>query len=103
MIKYNATKYNATKYNATKYNAIKYNARTTTYLSSRAAKIVLLLGLSGPLLNGCTAIAVVDAAASTAVGVSKAAVGVTTTAVKGTAAVAGAVIPDGDNKKKSKK
>ncbi len=42
--------------------------------------------------SGCTAIAVVDAVASTAVGVAK-------VAVKGTTAVVGAVIPDGDNKK----
>ena len=53
--------------------------------------------------SGCTAIAVVDAAASTAVGATKAAVGVTKTAVKGTAAVAGAVIPDKDDEKKRKK
>jgi|GEM_PF-4486431 len=39
---------------------------------------------------GCTAIAVVDAVASTAVGVTK-------VAVKGTTAVVGAVIPDGDD------
>ena len=42
---------------------------------------------------GCTAIAVVDAVASTAVGVTK-------VAVKGTTAVVGAVIPDGDDDKK---
>lgn len=42
--------------------------------------------------SGCTAIAVVDAVASTAVGVAK-------VAVKGTTAVVGAVIPDGDDEK----
>jgi len=62
------------------------------------------IGLAGsPLLSGCTAIAEVDAAASTAVGATKAAVGVTSTAVKGTAAVAGAVIPDTNDEKKGKK
>lgn len=69
----------------------------------RVCVAVFVAGLVSPMLNGCTAIAVVDAAASTAVGVTKAAVGVTTTTVKGTAAVAGAVIPDQDDKKKSKK
>ena len=63
---------------------------------------MLLIFLGSPLFSGCTAIAVVDAAASTTVGVTKAAVGVTTTAVKGTAAIAGAVIPDGDKKKNKK-
>jgi len=70
---------------------------------NRAFAAILFAGVAGPILSGCTAIAVVDAAASTAVGVTKAAVGVTTTAVKGTAAVAGSVIPDKDDKKKQKK
>ena len=47
------------------------------------------------LTGGCTAIAVVDAAASTAIGAGK-------LAVKGTTAAVGAVIPDGDEKKKKK-
>jgi uncharacterized protein YceK len=62
---------------------------------SAIQQYTLLLVVATPLLlQGCTAIAVVDAAASTAVGVTKAAVGVTTTTVKGTAAVVGAAIPD---------
>ncbi|NHN39037.1 hypothetical protein G8764_17160 [Pseudomaricurvus alcaniphilus] len=51
-------------------------------------KVTLFLALTQ--LFGCTAIAVVDAVASTAVGVTK-------VAVKGTVAVADAVIPDGDD------
>jgi len=47
-------------------------------------------------LGGCTAVALVDAAASTAIGAGK-------MAVKGTTAAVGAVIPDGDDKKKKKK
>jgi len=47
-------------------------------------------------ISGCTAVAVVDAAASTAVGVTK-------VAVKGTTAAVGAVIPDDEDKKASKK
>jgi len=76
---------------------------SVTRFRKRASIAVLFAGLASPVLSGCTAIAVVDAAASTAVGVTKAAVGVTTTAVKGTAAVAGAVIPDKDDEKKRKK
>ena len=49
-----------------------------------------------PLMSGCTAIAVVDAAASTAVGVTK-------VAVKGVTATTGALIPDGEDEKKEKK
>ena len=47
-------------------------------------------------LGGCTAISLVDAAASTAIGAGK-------LAVKGTTAAVGAVIPDGDDDKKNKK
>lgn len=46
--------------------------------------------------SGCTAIAVVDAAASTAVGVGK-------VAVKGATAAAGALIPDDDDEDQKKK
>ena len=49
-----------------------------------------------PMMSGCTAIAVVDAAASTAVGVTK-------VAVKGVTATTGALIPDGEDEKKEKK
>ena len=54
-----------------------------------------LLLICVPLMSGCTAIAVVDAAASTAIGVTK-------VAVKGVTATAGAIIPDGDDEKKKK-
>ena len=47
-------------------------------------------------LGGCTAIALVDAAASTAVGAGK-------LAVKGTTKAIGAVVPDGDEEEKKKK
>ncbi len=47
-------------------------------------------------LGGCTAVALVDAAASTAIGAGK-------LAVKGTTAAVGAVIPDGEDDKKKKK
>ncbi len=49
-----------------------------------------------PMMSGCTAIAVVDAAASTAVGVTK-------VAVKGVTATTGALFPDGEDEKKEKK
>ena len=49
-----------------------------------------------PMMSGCTAVAVVDAAASTAVGVTK-------VAVKGVTATTGALIPDGEDEKKEKK
>ncbi len=77
--------------------------RSPTRYRKRAPVIFLFAALASPILSGCTAIAIVDAAASTAVGVTKATVGVTTTAVKGTAAVAGAIIPDKDDEKKRKK
>ena len=51
---------------------------------------------SSVFLGGCTAIAIVDAAASTAIGAGK-------LAVKGTTKVIGAVIPDGDDDDKKKK
>ncbi len=58
--------------------------------------ISLLILISAPFfLSGCTAIALVDAAASTAVGAGK-------LAVKGTTAAIGAVIPDGEDDKKKK-
>lgn len=47
-------------------------------------------------LGGCTAIALVDAAASTAIGAGK-------LAVKGTTAAIGAAIPDGDEEEEKKK
>jgi len=47
-------------------------------------------------LGGCTAIALVDAAASTAVGAGK-------LAVKGTTAAIGAVVPDDEDEDKKKK
>lgn len=59
--------------------------------------LTLALLVFGSLsLGGCTAVALVDAAASTAIGAGK-------MAVKGTTAAVGAVIPDGDDKKKKKK
>ncbi len=45
------------------------------------------------MTSGCTAVAVVDAAASTAVGVGK-------VAAKGVTSAAGALIPDDEDKKK---
>lgn len=56
------------------------------------AASVAVLGLIGP---GCTVVSVVDAVASTAVGVTK-------VAVKGTTAVVGAVIPDGKDDEEKK-
>lgn len=55
----------------------------------------IVVGLSLFNVGGCTAVALVDAAASTAIGVTK-------VAVKGTTAAVGAVIPDSDDKKKEK-
>ena len=61
---------------------------------------------SSVFLGGCTAIAIVDAAASTAIGAGKLAVkgtvGAGKLAAKGTTKVVGAVIPDGDDEKKKK-
>lgn len=57
-----------------------------------AVSMLLAISLS---LGGCTAVALVDAAASTAIGAGK-------MAVKGTTAAVGAVIPDDDKKKKKK-
>ena len=58
--------------------------------------ISLLCILAGSVcLSGCTALALVDAAASTAVGAGK-------LAVKGTTAAVGAVIPDGEDDEKKK-
>ena len=54
-----------------------------------------LLVCSSLTLGGCTAITLVDAAASTAVGVGK-------LAVKGTTAAIGAVIPDGEDDEEEK-
>lgn len=53
-------------------------------------KATLLLLLCITQLSGCTVITIVDAAASTVVGVGK-------VAVKGTVAVVDAAIPDGDD------
>ena len=47
-------------------------------------------------LSGCSVISLVDAAASTAIGVTK-------VAVKGTTMAVGALVPDGDKDKKKKK
>lgn len=70
------------------------NRRT---IMNNIKKLSLLLILPITMtLGGCTAIALVDAAASTAVGAGK-------LAVKGTTAAVGAVIPDGDDDKKKKK
>ena len=55
-----------------------------------------LLISSSVLLGGCTAITLVDAAASTAIGAGK-------LAVKGTTAAIGAAIPDSEDEKKKKK
>ena len=55
-----------------------------------------LLISSSALLGGCTAITLVDAAASTAIGAGK-------LAVKGTTAAIGAAIPDSEDEKKKKK
>jgi len=58
--------------------------------------LALTLLVFGSLsLGGCTAIALVDAAASTAIGAGK-------LAVKGTTTAIGAVIPDGDDEKEKK-
>ncbi len=58
---------------------------------SRISLVILIALMS----SGCTAIAVVDAAASTAVGVTK-------VAAKGVTAAAGALIPDDDEDEKRK-
>lgn len=63
-------------------------------MSSKIAVGLILLSMS--TLSGCTAIAVVDAAASTAIGVGK-------VAAKGLTTTAGALIPDGEDEKKKKK
>ncbi len=60
---------------------------------SRNLIAAFVLAVSALGTGGCTAVALVDAAASTAVGVGK-------VAVKGTTAVVGAAIPDSDDKKK---
>lgn len=62
-------------------------------MSTKIAIGLLLVSLNG--LAGCTAIAVVDAAASTAIGAGK-------LAVKGVTATAGALIPDGEEEKKKR-
>lgn len=56
--------------------------------------VPLLLAVSLGL-SGCTAVTLVDAAASTAIGAGK-------MAVKGTTAAIGAVVPDKDKKKDKK-
>ena len=60
-----------------------------TFLSPFLRAVTLTL-FALACLNACTVVKVVDAAASTAIGVTKG-------AVKATGAVAGAVIPDGDD------
>ena len=77
--------------------------RFVVRMRNRTFTTLLLACLASTVLSGCTAIAIVDATASTAVGVTKAAVGVTKIAVKGTAAVAGAVVPDKKDEKKAGK
>lgn len=62
-------------------------------MSTKIAIGLLLVSLGA--LGGCTAIAVVDAAASTAIGAGK-------LAVKGVTATAGALIPDGEDEKKKR-
>lgn len=58
-------------------------------IRSRLFLLITLLA-SVSLIQGCTVIAIADAAASTVVGVGK-------VAVKGTVAVVDAAIPDGDD------
>ena len=59
-------------------------------------KVLCALALVVSMTSGCTAVALVDAAASTAVGVGK-------IAAKGVTATAGALIPDGDDDEKKRK
>ena len=59
-------------------------------------RILCALALVVSMTSGCTAIAVVDAAASTAIGVGK-------VAAKGVTATAGALIPDGDDDEEKKR
>ncbi len=59
-------------------------------------RLFFALALVVSMTSGCTAVALVDAAASTAVGVGK-------VAAKGVTATAGALIPDGDDEKKKDK
>ena len=59
-------------------------------------KVLCALALVVSMTSGCTAVALVDAAASTAVGVGK-------VAAKGVTATAGALIPDGDDDEKKRK
>lgn len=72
----------------------------------KKATISLAFAVFTSLSSGCVAVKVADTAASAAVGVASvgvgAAVGVSKVAVKGTTAAVGAVIPDGDSKKKKK-
>lgn len=65
-----------------------------TNMSTKNLTLTLLVA-SSLTLGGCTAVALVDAAASTAIGAGK-------LAVKGTTAAIGAVIPDGDDEKEKK-
>ena len=59
-------------------------------------RLFFALAIVASMTSGCTAVALVDAAASTAVGVGK-------VAVKGVTATAGALIPEDDDKKAEKK
>ena len=75
-------------------------------MQQKKLAVVFLIGFS-LLGSGCVAVKIVDTAASAAIGVTKVAtkvavVGVST-AAKGVGAVAGAVIPGGDDKKKKNK
>lgn len=71
------------------------NQKEKIAMNRKVMTLVLLIS-SSTLLGGCAAISLVDAAASTAIGAGK-------IAVKGTTAAIGAVIPDGEDKKKDKK
>lgn len=64
-------------------------------MNKKVMTLVLLIS-SSVFLGGCTAITLVDAAASTAIGAGK-------LAVKGTTAAIGAVVPDDDEEKEKKK
>ena len=73
-------------------------ARVDQEIATMTKKVMtlVLLMTSSVFLGGCTAITLVDAAASTAIGAGK-------MAVKGTTAAIGAVVPDDEDEKKKKK
>jgi len=66
-----------------------------TYDKLPHLKVGFFVLLVSVFASGCTVVSAVDAVASTAIGVTK-------VAVKGTTAVVGAVIPDGDDEKDKK-